>query len=167
MTAPLRGPRRTCASSAAHPPHAGSDPALHRALWLLEDDRDLAVGLASEVGELDRGPLLVRQLDHRVLDVRCDLEVPHLVLDVVAGLGGSSQVSLLALASRRLGSQPVDRPAVALREQVCAQRASSRIKLLGFVPQPKEHLLHDLLRLRAVAQAGGGTRPNTAPACRR
>ena len=89
--------------------------------------------------------LALGQLGERRAHLLGDGDVPHLVLDVVAALGGAQEVALLAPAAGGLGPQAVDRSAVALGEQVGAQRAAAGVELLGLLPQAEEDLLHDLL----------------------
>ena len=88
------------------------------------------------------------------------------MLDVVAGLGGAPQVALLAAAPGGVGAEEVDGAAVALGQQVRAQRAAARVELLGVVPEAEEDLLHDLLGLGVVVRRRRAS-PNTAPAWRR
>ena len=82
-----------------------------------------------------------------------DLDVDVCVIGAgLAGLGGALGVSLLTAPTRRLRPQQVDRTAVALGQQVGAERASVGIELLGLVPEAQEDLLHDLLGHRGVGQ---------------
>ena len=80
---------------AAQPAQPGADPALHRAFRLVEQRGHLAVGVAAEVGQLDG--LRARRRAGSTSASFTELghhHVPHLVLDVVAGLGRPPEVLL-------------------------------------------------------------------------
>src|SRR5207248_2776910 len=129
----------------SHSAQARADPALHRALGLVERRGYVAVGQTAEVGELDRPPLVGWKAVEHLLDVLPDSQVEHLALDVVAALGCLARLTLLAPATRRLRPQHVHRPAVALGEEEGPERPPLGVEAVGLCPEAEEDLLHDLL----------------------
>ena len=73
-------------------------------------------------------------------------------VDVVGRLlDGRERLGLLAALARGLGADDVDRAPVRVREQEGAERAAAGVEALRRAPEADDHLLHDLLRHRAVA----------------
>ena len=161
VTGHLRCPRADQLGAQALQP--GSDAALHRALRLVQQVRDLTVGVAAEVGQGDGLALDVGELVERLLDVlgHGEVDAPRARgRSPPRRCGGASRSS--RSAPGRLGPQQVDRAAVALGEQVGAQRAPLGVELLGLVPDAEEHLLHDLLGEGRVDEQALGQREHGA-----
>ncbi len=112
--------------------------------------------MATEVGEPDGVTLPFGELVDGLTNVIGQVEVPDLSFQVVPALGGAPEVVLLAAPTGRLGTEEVDGSTVALGEEVGAQRAATGIELVRIVPEPQEHLLHDLLGERGVVEQPPG-----------
>ena len=105
----------TVSPTAASSPRSRFSPARIRLFTVpsgsLEQHGDLAVRVAAEVGELDRRPLAVGQGEQRLAHLLGGGQVPHLVLEVVARLGGRAGVALLAGPARASDrSRSTERP---------------------------------------------------------
>ena len=131
---------------------SGSDPALHGALGLLQENRDLFVGVPTEVRELDRGAFAVGDGRQRGTDGFGLGEVEHLALEVVVVARRSERFALLTRATGALGAQEVDRAAVHLGEEERAHRTAVGVVAFGLAPGPNEHFLHDLFGERPIPQ---------------
>src|SRR5262245_36424650 len=81
------------------PAQPRTDTALHRALGLAQQHGDLAVRVAAEVRELDRGAFPFREARQRVANVLGLREIPYLSFEVVAGLGRQTCVAFLTRAA--------------------------------------------------------------------
>jgi hypothetical protein len=68
------------------PAQPRTDSALHRSLGLTQEHGDLAVRVAAEVSQLDRGALSLGQTRQRIANVLGLGEVPYLAFEVVAPL---------------------------------------------------------------------------------
>src|SRR5205085_11496381 len=82
--------------------------------------------------------------------------VPDLVLEVVARLGGGTDVTFLARSARPLGAEEVDGAAVGVGQEVAAQRPTVGVVAIGLVPQAQEDLLDDLLGERRGGEEAAG-----------
>ena len=71
-------------------------------------------------------------------------------------LGLAQCLAFLAGPARRLGAQQVDRTSVYLREQERAHRAACRVEAARIPPRADEHLLHDFLAQRPIAEHPAG-----------
>jgi hypothetical protein len=109
-----------------------TDPALDGALGLAQEDRDRAVWMTAEVGELDRGSFVLGQARQRVANKLCLCELPHLVFEVVVAVGSQTGAAFLTRPARRLGAYDVDAASMDLGEEVYAQRSSCGIERSGW-----------------------------------
>ena len=137
---------------APHLLQAKPHPSLDRSERLLEQLRDLVVGVAAEVRKLDRLTLLVGQsvqgsphatrlLASRNLHVRA---LPRLVtlLHHVERLPSS--------VVDRAPPQPVDRPVVDDAEHPCAHASARLVVAEAASPDRQKRLLHHVLRRRLL-----------------
>ena len=150
------GRRPTC-QLRAQPPQAGPDPALHRALGLLRARRRPR-GRCGRRSRRARSPAAPRrQRRHRLLDLveRRSGPTPR-----ARGRSRPRRCAAASRSSRRrrdvsARSRSTERPwHWASRYE--RRRAAARVELLGLVPQPEEHLLHDLLGQRGVVEQAPG-----------
>src|ERR1039458_641183 len=126
-------------------PEPRPDATLHRALGFLQHDCDLAIGVATEVGQFDGLAELVGQCVEGLFDLLDHGQVPHLVVDVVGGGGRLAGGPLLAPAPGHLRADEVHRLAVGAGQQERTQRPPLSVELLRPVPEVEEDLLGDLL----------------------
>ena len=94
------------------PAEARADPALDRALGLVQQHRHLLVGAATEIGQFDGLTQLVGQRAEGVLHLFGNSHVPHLTVDVIGGSGRLTGRALLTSTARLLGADHVDGLAV-------------------------------------------------------
>jgi len=139
-----------------HPCQPDSDATLYGTLWLSEQGGDLFVGVATEVGQLNRLLLSLGQAFKRLPHMGGDHEIPDLVLDVVAGLRRRSRLPLLADAPGALRAENVDCPTVGLGEQERAERPTRLVEALRSIPEPEKDLLNDLLSKSTIPQHSTG-----------
>ena len=106
-------------SAAAQAQQPGSDPALHGALGLLEEHRDLSVGVPTEVRELDRGAFAVGER-RRARSHRLGLgEVEHLAFEIVVDRAAPRNASRSSRAAPWRSRRAAGRPT---RPCTCASR---------------------------------------------
>ena len=116
--------------------------------------RDLAVREPVEVGHLDRDALRARAASASAARTACSTFVglEQHARDRRAGSVGWRSSSGVPAAQRLLRSHPLDRAAVRHREEERAERAAAHVETLGLLPEPHEHVLHDLLGQRLVRE---------------
>src|SRR5829696_7937903 len=129
----------------------GPNPALHRALRLPEELRDLLIGVAAVVRGHEWDALGVRELQERVAHVSPRGGQP--TVDVARSHQGltAGVVLLLAPGSGAVRSEQVDGAGVGDGEEEAAQGAAGRIEPVGLLPDAQEDRLGNLFGPRMVA----------------